>query len=347
MLSYKESETGADPARGHQRGRLGRVVHRGRHVVRHARRADDPDLHLLLDVRVPAHRRRLLGRRRPDGPRLRPRRHRRADDAERRGPAARGRPLAAARLDQPGGRRATTRRSASRSGTSSRTACAGCTASEPEDVFYYLTVYNEPYVQPAEPEGARRRRRAARHVPVLGGRRPGGRPEGPAARLRRRPCRGRCARPGAAARRLGRARRRLVGDVLERAAPRRARARTGTTCSTRARTARSAYVTPQLDRPAGPGRRGVGLHARGAGPDPRVGARRLRSRSGPTASGCPTPAARCAGTSRSTPSRSRCATLEALARRGEVDADLPGKAIEKYQLLDVRAADPGLSMGDS
>ena len=23
---------------------------------------------------------------------------------------------------------------------------------EPEDVFYYLTVYNEPYVQPAEPE---------------------------------------------------------------------------------------------------------------------------------------------------------------------------------------------------
>jgi pyruvate dehydrogenase E1 component len=24
---------------------------------------------------------------------------------------------------------------------------------EPEDVFYYLTVYNEPYVQPAEPEG--------------------------------------------------------------------------------------------------------------------------------------------------------------------------------------------------
>ena len=32
------------------------IVHRGRHVLRHARRADDPDVHLLLDVRVPADR---------------------------------------------------------------------------------------------------------------------------------------------------------------------------------------------------------------------------------------------------------------------------------------------------
>ena len=70
-------------------------------LVRHPRRADDPDLHLLLDVRVPADRRRLLGRRRPDDPRLRARRHRRADDAQRRGPAARGRPLDPARGDQP------------------------------------------------------------------------------------------------------------------------------------------------------------------------------------------------------------------------------------------------------
>ena len=94
---------GRDPARGHQRGRLHGVVHRRRQLVRHARRADDPDLHLLLDVRVPADRRRLLGRGRPDDPGLRPRRHRRADDAERRGPAARGRPLAAARAHQPRG----------------------------------------------------------------------------------------------------------------------------------------------------------------------------------------------------------------------------------------------------
>ena len=65
---------------------------------------------------------------RPDGPRLPARRHRRPHHAQRRGPAARGRPLAAARGDQPGrgrlrpGVRLRDRR------TSSRTACAGCTA---------------------------------------------------------------------------------------------------------------------------------------------------------------------------------------------------------------------------
>ena len=51
-----------DPARGHQRGRLGRIVHRRRDVVCDAWRADDPGLHLLLDVRLPAQRRRLSGR---------------------------------------------------------------------------------------------------------------------------------------------------------------------------------------------------------------------------------------------------------------------------------------------
>ena len=83
FLSYKESTDRADPARGHQRGRLGRLVHRRRHVVRHPRRADDPDVHLLLDVRVPAHRRRALGGRRPDGAGLPARRHRRPDHAQR------------------------------------------------------------------------------------------------------------------------------------------------------------------------------------------------------------------------------------------------------------------------
>ena len=120
---------GPDPARGHQRGRVDRVVHRGGHLVRHARRADDPDLHLLLDVRLPAHRRRPVGGGRPDGTRVRARRHRRPDHADRRGPAARRRALAAARRDQPGRASPTTRRGRSRSRTSCRTACGGCTAS--------------------------------------------------------------------------------------------------------------------------------------------------------------------------------------------------------------------------
>ena len=67
---------GPDRARRHQRGGRARRVHRDRHVVRHARRAADPGLRLLLDVRVPAHGRRDLGRRRPDDPRLHDRRDR-------------------------------------------------------------------------------------------------------------------------------------------------------------------------------------------------------------------------------------------------------------------------------
>ena len=94
---------GPDPARGHQRGGVVRLIHRRRNVVCDARRADDPGLHLLFDVRFPAHRRQLLGRRRPDGPRLRIGGDRRPDHPDRRGVAARRRPLPAAGLDQPGG----------------------------------------------------------------------------------------------------------------------------------------------------------------------------------------------------------------------------------------------------
>jgi pyruvate dehydrogenase E1 component len=39
--------------------------------------------------------------------------------------------------------------------------------------------------------------------------------------------------------------------------------------------------------------------------------------------------------------------LTSLAASGEVDADLPGKAIARYDLLDVRSADPGAGMGDA
>ena len=71
-------------------------------ALRHAPGADDPVLHLLLDVRLPAHRRPGLGLRRRARPRLPARRHRRAHHPERRGAAARGRPLAGARLHQSG-----------------------------------------------------------------------------------------------------------------------------------------------------------------------------------------------------------------------------------------------------
>ena len=60
-------------------------------LLRHPRRADDPLLHLLLDVRLPAHRRPGLGLRRRPRPRLPDGRHRRPHHAHRRGAAARRR----------------------------------------------------------------------------------------------------------------------------------------------------------------------------------------------------------------------------------------------------------------
>ena len=62
MLAYKESEIGQILHEGINEAGLDGVVHRGGHVLRHPQRADDPDLHLLFDVRVPAHRRRACGR---------------------------------------------------------------------------------------------------------------------------------------------------------------------------------------------------------------------------------------------------------------------------------------------
>ena len=89
LLQGEQGRPGA--AGGHQRGRRdGRLDRRGDRLLG-ARRADDPLLHLLLDVRLPAGRRPRLGGRRQPGARLPARRHRRADHAERRGAAARGR----------------------------------------------------------------------------------------------------------------------------------------------------------------------------------------------------------------------------------------------------------------
>ncbi len=64
-------------------------------VVLDARRDHDPVLHLLFDVRLPAHRRPRVGRGRHALARLPAGRHGRPHDAERRRPATRGRPLAA------------------------------------------------------------------------------------------------------------------------------------------------------------------------------------------------------------------------------------------------------------
>ena len=96
LMFYREDKKGQILQEGiNEAGRV-LVLDRGGHVVLQPRRPDDPVLHLLLDVRLPAGRRPRLGRRRQPRARVPARRHRGAHDAQRRGPAARGRPLARA-----------------------------------------------------------------------------------------------------------------------------------------------------------------------------------------------------------------------------------------------------------
>ena len=237
LLSYKESTTGQILHEGiTEAGSMASLIAAG-DVVRHARRADDPVLHLLLDVRLPAHRRPVLAAGRPARPRLRARRDGRAHDAHRRGAAARRRALAAARLDQPGVRRlrpgVRVRDRAHRPGRAAR----GCTASarttgrvsRPRRLLLPDDLQRADHPAGASPTTSTSTallRGMYRYSPALGADGPAA---GAGAGLRRRDAVG--ARGAADARRgLGRRRRRVVGDVVERAAPRRGRLRGGTTC---------------------------------------------------------------------------------------------------------------------
>ena len=224
LMSYKESDAGPDAARGHLRGGVRGVRDGRRVVVLHPRRADDPVLHLLLDVRLPADRRLDLGDGRPAGPRLPDRRHRRTYDADRRGTPARRRALAAARADQPRGR-------ALRPGVLLRDRAHRPQRSRPDvRVVRPAPPGRERHLLPdrlqragraAHRAGEPRPRGSPRRHPPRGhaGRRPAGRrPARPAARQRGRVRLDRQG-PGAARHRLGRGRRHLVRHVVERALP--------------------------------------------------------------------------------------------------------------------------------
>ena len=94
LLSYREENGRADSGRRHHGSWLDGIVHGGGNGLLELPHADDPVLHVLLDVRIPAHRRHGVGvcgfarQGLPDG------RHRRAHDHARRRPAAPGRALA-------------------------------------------------------------------------------------------------------------------------------------------------------------------------------------------------------------------------------------------------------------
>ena len=100
--SATRSRRRSDPRGGHHRGRRDGELHRRGHRVRHLGRADDPVLHLLLDVRVPSLRRPDLGRRRHARPRVPPGRDGRPHHpARRRSPALRRPQPAASRRPFP------------------------------------------------------------------------------------------------------------------------------------------------------------------------------------------------------------------------------------------------------
>ena len=141
------------------------------------------------------------------------------------------------------------------------------------NVMYYLTVYNEPYVQPAEPEGldvdgvVRGIYKLKPTEPI----------DGPKAQL----LASGVAVPWALeaqkllAERLGRLGRRLVGHVLVGAAPRRPRGR-GAQLPVPGCRAAVAVRLAEAGRSPGPVRRRDGLLARGPRPDPPVRARAVR-----------------------------------------------------------------------
>ena len=188
---------------------------------------------------------------------------------------------------------------------------AGCTApatsdADGEDVIYYLTVYNEPIAQPAEPDGRRRRGHPQGHLPASPPPRRDGAPRvqllasGVGCPLGRwRPSELLAEDWGVAA---------DVWSVTSWNELRRDAwpPRSGTSSTPARSRARRTSPTSSPDA-AGPGRRRHRLHAGRAGPDRAVGPgrlrlarrRRLRLRRHPRRPR--------AASSRSTPSRSWCA----------------------------------------
>ena len=142
-----------------------------------------------------------------------------------------------------------------------------------ENVFFYITRLQRALRHAAAARGPRRRRPAARHVPAepLDRRAPA---QGPDHGLGRGGPVG-AEGPGAAGRAVGRGRRRLVGDVLDRAAQGRAGRGQAQPARAHRRGPRALRDHPPAG-PARPGRGRLGLHARAARPDPQVGAERLR-----------------------------------------------------------------------
>ena len=290
-------------------------VDRGGHLVRHARHAHDPGVRVLLDVRLAADRRPDVGARRPAGPRLPARRHRRPHHADRRGAAAQRRALAAARVRVRGVRVLRPGVGLRDRGDHQGRAAADVRldAGAPGRRGHLLLPHRLQRAVPAA-AGARRSTAstrascaactATRAVDAAG---TADDAAGAGARLGRRDAVG-AVRAAAARGGLGRRRGRLVGHLVDRAAAGRARLRVAQPAAPGRGDAR-AVRDDRACRRARAGGRGLRLDARGARPDLPLGARRRRTRrSAPTGSASPTRGRPPAGSSTWTRSRScsRC-----------------------------------------
>ena len=210
----------------------------------------------------------------------------------------------------------------------------------PEDVYYYLTVYNEPIVQPAEPEGVDVEGILRGHVPAAA-RGPAGR----AARAAQILASGVAVPWALEAQQLLRDDWGVAADVWSVTSWNELR-RDGLRCDEQAFLQPGAeapvpYVTQRLDGRARAGRRGERLHAPGAGPDPAVGAgrlrharhRRLRLLRHPAGGPPVLPHRRPVGR------RPACCCSSRDAARST--RRLPAQAVEKYRLHDVAAGTTG------
>ncbi len=243
---------GPDAARGHLRGRRRGVGDRRRVGVLDPRRAHDPVLHLLLDVRLPADRGLDLGDGRPARPRLPDRCHRRPHHIDRRGSPARRRALAADRGDQPRSRALRPRVRLRDLAHHAQRARADVWQRRSRPAGRERHLLHHGLQRAGEPAGRARgrgrRRHPARDAPDRRRRRR--RPAGAAARVRCRGAvdRGRC--PDAA-RGLGRGRRHLVGHLVERARARRRGSR-GVEPAPPVGDRRTPFVTEKLTGSDGP-----------------------------------------------------------------------------------------------
>ena len=211
------------------------------------------------------------------------------------------------------------------------------------NVMYYLTVYNEPMHQPAEPDDVDVEGIVAGIHRISTGARPG--PEGPAARLRRLGALGPRGRDDPR-RGLGRHRRRLVGDLLDRTAPRRA-GRRGAQLPEPRRGAADAVRHGQARRRRRAGHRHHRLHLRRPGPDPPVPAATSSPPSGADDLGFSDTRPRHAATSTSTPTRWWSGRCRCWPRPATSTRVRPQEAAEKYTLLDVNAGTTGTAGGES